>query len=551
MAKSKNLEFGMEGRNRIRNGVNKLASAVGSTLGPSGRNVIIQQENGAPVVTKDGVSVAKEITMKDEVENIGAEVLKEVSMRAAKKAGDGTTTATVLAAAMYNEGLKAVAAGLNVVEVKRGMDKAAAQIIDQIQEVAKDVVTNDEIKQVATISANNDISIGTIIASAMDSVGKDGVIQVQESKTAETSLEIVEGMRLDRGFVSPYFVNDNQTMIATLENPYILLCDKKISSVKEVLALLETCSKQNKPLLIIADDVDGEALAAMIVNKARGILNVCAIKAPGFGDRKLQNLEDIAVLTGGEVVTTQKGMKLEKLTTEMLGTARTVRVSQDETVIVDGGGEEEAIKARVDQITSQYEEADSDYEKKSLQERMSKLIGGVAVIHIGAPTEVELREKVDRVDDALAATRAAVEEGIVPGGGTCLVEAVNSVMNGAAQSVGGEVTHVDQKEGMNLVYRACSKPYNLILENAGKTPAAVSMATIEKQAKDSNIDGYDVRTDEYVNMIESGIIDPAKVTITALELAVSAAGTLLSTECVISIDPEQKEVEEKQPQYMM
>lgn len=541
MAKNKNLEFGLDGRNKIREGVNRLANAVGSTLGPSGRNVIIQQENGSPVVTKDGVSVAKEIKLKDPIENIGAEVLKEVSMRAAKKAGDGTTTATVLAAAMYNEGLKAVMAGLNVVEVKRGMDTACAEVIDAIQEVAEDVVTNEEIKQVATISANNDTSIGTIIASAMDSVGKDGVIQVQESKTAETSLEIVEGMRLDKGFVSPYFVNDNQQMIATLENPYILLCDKKISSVKEVLALLETCSKQNKPLLIIADDVDGEALAAMIVNKARGILNVCAIKAPGFGDSKLQNLEDIAVLTGGEVVSTQKGMKLEKLTTEMLGTARTVKVSQDETVIVDGGGSEESIKTRVDQITNQYENSESDYEKKGLQARMSKLIGGVAVIHIGAPTEVELREKVDRVDDALSATRAAVEEGIVAGGGLCLLRAGEAV-----SAADATYTHPDQKAGRDIVLRACGKPFETILENAGKTAAHVLVGMAE-----AKVDGYNARTDEYVNMIEAGIIDPAKVTITALELAVSAAGTLLSTECIISIDPEQVEKEEKQPQYMM
>lgn len=541
MAKNKNLEFGLDGRNKIREGVNRLANAVGSTLGPSGRNVIIQQENGSPVVTKDGVSVAKEITLKDPIENIGAEVLKEVSMRAAKKAGDGTTTATVLAAAMYNEGMKAVMAGLNVVEVKRGMDDACAQIVDAIQEVAEDVVTNDEIKQVATISANNDAGIGTIIASAMDNVGKDGVIQVQESKTAETSLEIVEGMRLDKGFVSPYFVNDNQQMISTLENPYILLCDKKISSVKEVLALLETCSKQNKPLLIIADDVDGEALAAMIVNKARGILNVCAIKAPGFGDSKLQNLEDIAVLTGGEVVSTQKGMKLEKLTTDMLGTARTVKVSQDETVIVDGGGSEEAIKTRVDQITNQYENSESDYEKKGLQARMSKLIGGVAVIHIGAPTEVELREKVDRVDDALSATRAAVEEGIVAGGGLCLLRAGEAVSADDAT-----FTHPDQKAGRDIVLRACTKPFETILENAGKTAAHVLVGMAE-----AKVDGYNARTDEYVNMIEAGIIDPAKVTITALELAVSAAGTLLSTECIVSIDPEQTEKEEKQPQYMM
>ena len=540
MSKTKVLEFGIDGRDKIRKGVNKLASAVETTLGPSGRNVIIQKENGAPIITKDGVTVAKEITLKDPIENLGAEVIKEVSMKAAKKAGDGTTTATVLAAAMYNEGLKAVMAGLNVIEVKRGMDNAVKEVVDAIRAVAQDVVTNDEIRQVATISANNDTNIGAIIAEAMDSVGKDGIIQVQESKTAETSLEIVEGIQLDRGFVSPYFVNDNQTMTATLDNPLILLCDKKISSIKEVLALLETCSKQNKTLLIIADDVDGEALAAMVVNKARGILNVCAVKAPGFGDRKLQNLEDIAILTGAQVVSTQKGMKLEKLTMDMLGSARTVKISQQETVIVDGGGELQAIKDRVAQITTQYETAESDYEKQHIQERMSKLIGGVAVIHIGAPTEVELKEKVDRVDDALSATRAAVEEGIVPGGGLCLLRAGEAV----SANTDYTYTHPDQKAGRDIVLRACTRPFDAILTNAGKTPAHILVGM-----DNAKVDGYDARNDKYVNMVEAGIIDPAKVTITALELAASAAGTLLSTECVISIDPDQPKKDEPQNQY--
>lgn len=542
MSKTKVLEFGMEGREKIKKGVNKLSSAVQSTLGPCGRNVVIEKEHGAPTVTKDGVSVAKEIKLKDPVENIGAEVIKEVSMRAAKKAGDGTTTATVLAASMYNEGLKAVVSGLNIVEVKRGMDQAAEAILKEVKATASDVVTSEEIKQIATISANNDSSIGTIIAEAMDSVGKDGVIQVQESRTAETSLEIVEGMQLDRGFISPYFVTDNDTMTATLENPLILLCDKKISNIKEILNLLETCSKQNKPLLLIADDVDGEALAAMIVNKSRGILNVCAVKAPGFGDRKLQNLEDIALLTGAEVVSTQKGMKLEKLTSNMLGTARTVKVSQNETVIVDGGGDTEAIQERVSQITSQYEEASSDYEKQMLQERMSKLIGGVAVIHIGAPTEVELKEKVDRVDDALSATRAAVEEGIVPGGGLCLLRASERV---AVDFI--ETTHPDQVAGQAIVLKACHTPFNAILENAGKSAGDILIG-IEK----AKVDGYNARTGEFVNMLEAGIIDPAKVTMTALELAVSAAGTLLSTECVISIDPDQPaDDKNSNQQYMM
>lgn len=540
MSKVKVLEFGADGRDKIRKGVNKLAAAVESTLGPSGRNVIIQKENGAPIVTKDGVTVAREITLKDPVENIGAEVIKEVSMKAAKKAGDGTTTATVLAASMYNEGLKCVMAGLNVIEVKRGMDSAVKEIVQVIRGVAQDVVTNDEIKQIATISANNDDSIGSIIAEAMDSVGKDGVIQVQESRTAETSLEIVEGMQIDRGYVSPYFVTDNDSMTTTLENPLILLCDKKISSIKEILTLLETCSKQNKPLLIIADDVDGEALAAMVVNKARGILSICAVKAPGFGDKKLQQLEDIAVLTGAEVVSTQKGMKLEKLTADMLGTARTVKISQYETVIVDGGGDAESIKTRIDRLTSAYENAESDYEKQAVQERVSKLIGGVAVIHIGAPTEIELKEKVDRVDDALSATRAAIEEGIVAGGGLCLLRAGEAVSADSTYIV----THPDQKAGRDVVLRACSRPFEAILSNAGKAPSDILFGM-----KTANKDGYDARGDQYVNMIEAGIIDPAKVTITALELANSAAGTLLTTECVVSIDSDQPK-QDKQENWM-
>lgn len=537
MSKIKILEFGTDGRDKIRAGVNKLATAVESTLGPCGRNVVIQRENGTPIITKDGVSVAKEITLKDPVENIGAEIIKEVSMRAAKKAGDGTTTATVLAAAMYNEGAKAIINGLSPVEVKRGMDLAVSDLVTQIRAMAQDVVTNEEIKQIATISANNDESIGTIIAEAMDSVGKDGVIQVQESRNSETTLEIVEGMQIDRGFVSPYFVTDNDSMTTTLENPLILLCDKKISSIKEVLNLLETCSKQNKPLLIIADDVDGEALAAMVVNKARGILSICAVKAPGFGDKKLQQLEDIAILTGAQVITTQKGMKLEKLTADQLGTARSVKISQQETVIVDGGGDSEAIQTRISQLTNLFETAESDYEKQAVQERVSKLIGGVAVINIGAPTEVELKEKTDRVDDALSATRAAVEEGIVPGGGICLVQAVANIKALEEQRSLSQ----EQQQGYDIVMRACRRPFEAILNNAGH-----SWVQIQVEMDRAGTDGYDARFDKCVNMVEAGIIDPAKVTITALELAASAAGTLLTTECVISIDPVQPKKEEQQ-----
>ena len=535
--KTKNLDYNSEAREKIRSGVNQLATAVSSTLGPCGRTVLIEKEYGAPVSTKDGVTVAKEINLKDPVENMGAQVIKEVSMRAAKQAGDGTTTATVLAAAMYNEGLKHLNAGVNPVEMKRGMDKAVTAIISELRSLSTDVSTNDQIRQVATISANNDESVGNIIAEAMDSVGKDGVIQVDESRTAETTLEIVEGMQIDRGFVSPYFVSNQATMTTSLEKPYILIYDKKISAIKEILPLLETCSKQSKPLVIIADDVDGEALATMVLNKARGILNVCAIKAPGFGDRKAANLEDIAILTGGTVISATKGLKLEKLTVEMLGTARTVTVSQSETIIVDGGGDEEAIKARIEDIKSQFDNAKSEYDKQHLQERMSKLVGGVAVLNIGAASEIELKEKKDRVDDALQATRAAVEEGIVPGGGIALQT--------IASNVAVLPENEDQNFGIQVVLKACKAPFRAILENAGKNAEAVAMQ-IKAEGEGKNA-GYDARNNKVVDMIDAGIIDPTKVTRTALELACSVAGTLLTTECVVSIEKEKEE--EKQPQY--
>jgi len=534
MSKVKILSFNSDARDKVRSGVNQLSAAVQATLGPCGRNVMIEREHGqGPVITKDGVSVAKEIFLKDPVENAGAQAIKEVSMKASKLAGDGTTTATVLASFMYNEGFKAINAGVNPIELKRGMDKASAAVIDGLREISRDVTTNDEIRQIATISANNDSSVGTIIAEAMESVGKNGVIQVDESKSSETTLEIVEGMQIERGFVSPYFATNNNTMTTTLENPYILIYDRKISSIKEILPLLETCSKQNKPLLIIADDVDGEALAAMVLNKARGILNICAIKSPGFGDRKIHNLEDIAILTGGTVISQQKAMKLDKLTIEMLGTARTTTSSQNETIIVDGAGSSEAIKTRIEEIKNQYEKADSDYEKQFLKERMSKLIGGVAVLNIGAATELELKEKKDRVDDALHATRAAVEEGVVPGGGIALLNVVDTL---------GDIQHdnEDQLLGINIVKKACFAPFKAIVENAGKSAEAIHAKIGEG--------GYDARNDKFVDMIEAGIIDPTKVTRTALELATSVAGTLLTTECVISLDPEANKKEEA-PQY--
>ena len=543
--KSRIISYDVEARDKVRSGVNKLSSAVKSTLGPKGRNVLIEKENGAPQITKDGVTVAKEIYLTDPIENMGAQAIKEVSMKAAKMAGDGTTTATVLASVMYNEGLKAINAGVNPIELKRGMDKATATVIQSLREISRDVKSIDEIRQVATISANNDTSVGNIIAEAMDSVGKDGVIQVDESKTSETTLEIVEGMQIDRGFISPYFVSNQSTMSTALENPAILFYDRKISSIKDVLALLENCSKQGRPLLIVADDVDGEALATMVVNKARGILNICAIKSPGFGDRKIHMLEDLAILTGGDVIATQKGMKLDKLMMSQLGTARSVVINKDETVIVDGGGDSDAIKARIQHIKDQYETADSDYEKQFLKERLSKLIGGVAVLNIGAATEIELKEKKDRVDDALHATRAAVEEGIVAGGGMALLH--------ASEKLEVETENDDQALGVKIIKKACAAPFGAIVENAGQSPNTVAHLieyAIKDKKEDAAFIGYDARQDVVCNMFEAGIVDPTKVTRTALELANSVAGTLLTTECVISFDPEEKEEKESSvPSY--
>lgn len=544
MKTAKNLNFQEEARNKIRVGVNALGSAVQATLGPKGRNVLIEKENGNPFITKDGVTVAKEVILKDPIENIGAQAIKEVSMKAAKLAGDGTTTATVLACNLYNEGLKVLAAGANPIELKRGMDKAVTQIVQALtQNLSVNVTTNEAIKQVATISANNDTTIGNLIAEAMDSVGKNGIIQAQESKSSETSLEIVDGLQIDRGFVSPYFANNQSTMTTTLENPYILLCDKRISSVKDILPLLETCSKQNRALLIIADDVDGEALATMVLNKARGILNICAVRAPGYGDQKLHNLEDIAILTKGTVVSAQKGIKLDKMQIEYLGTCKTATISQTETIIVDGGGDSENIKTRITDLQTQYENAESDYQKEQLKARISKLVGGVALLNIGAATELELKEKKDRVDDALQATRAAVEEGIVPGGGISLLL--------ASQNIVVETENQDQVLGVNLVKQACKAPFRVICENAGKSSESIlaKIESLEKENPSADFLGYDARNDKFVPMIDSGIIDPTKVTRTALELAVSAAGTLLTTECVITIDPEEKAKEQKMNMY--
>lgn len=541
MGKIKNLNYSVDAREKIKKGVDKLADAVRSTLGPCGRNVLIEKQDGTSFSTKDGVSVAKEIHLKDPVENMGAQVIKEVSMKAAKHAGDGTTTATVLAATIYSEGLKYIAAGSNPVELKRGMDKAVEAVVSNLRELSRDVSTNDEIRQVATISANNDGSVGAIIAEAMESVGKNGIIEVEQSKTFETTLEIVEGMKIDRGYVSPYFVTDNNTMSTTLENPFILIYDKRISTVKEILPLLETCSKQNKPLLIIAEDTDGEALATLVVNKMRGILNVAAIKAPGYGDRRTQNLEDIAILTGGQVVSTQKGHKLERLTIEMLGTARTVKVTKEDTIIVDGNGNSESIKERVDSLKQQYDDAEGEYEKQALKERISKLVGGVAVLNIGAASEVELREKVDRVDDALHATRAAVEEGVVIGGGMALYSASQDLSFGP-----DALENEDQRLGVQIIKKACKSPFEAIINNAGKNPEAI-LACMSIERLDNA--GYDARNDRFVDMFAVGIIDPTKVTRTALELANSVSGTLLTTECVVSIEPTKEKEQAPTPDY--
>lgn len=533
MNKTKNVNYGASARQKLQAGVNKLGNAVKATMGPSGRTVILEREYGTPVITKDGVSVAKEVNLKDPVENLGAQVVKEVAMKTAKIAGDGTTTATVLAQTILNEGLKHADAGANVVEIKRGMDKATTTVVEYLKQLSNDVVSNDQIRMVATTSANNDALIGSIIANAMESVGKKGVITVDDSKTSETTLEVVEGLQFDRGYVSPYFVTDNSTMTATLENPYILIYDKRISSIKEVLPLLETCSKQNKPLLIIAEDIDGEALATMVLNKARGILSICAVKAPGFGDRRGQILEDIATLTGGTVISPQKGMKLDKLTTAMLGTARRVVIGKDESVIVDGAGSAEDIETRVSDLSAQLASCESDHDLLALQERIARLIGGVAVINVGASSEVEMKEKKDRVDDALNATKAAVEEGILPGGGLALLSA-------AARLSAVEVDNEDQKIGVSIVEKACAAPFDCIMSNAGLNPEVIKMKleSVEKENPSADIFGYDARTNKICSVFDAGVIDPTKVTRTALEMAVSVAGTLLTTEAVVSIEPE-------------
>jgi len=525
---AKEIKFGDSARQRMLKGVNLLADAVKATLGPRGRNVVVEKSFGAPTVTKDGVSVAKEITLKDKFENMGAQMVKEVASRASDDAGDGTTTATVLAQSIVTEGLKSVAAGMSPMELKRGIDKAVTQIITALQEMSKEVGGSDDmIEQVASISANNDSTIGSLIAEAMKKVSKEGVITVEEAKGTETYVDVVEGMQFDRGYLSPYFVTDSEKMIADLEDPYILIYDKKISNMKELLPILEPAAQSGKPLLIISEDLDGEALATLVVNKIRGSLKVAAVKAPGFGDRRKAMLEDIAVLTGGTVISEEKGYRLENATIDMLGTAEKVSIDKDNTTVVNGAGSADDIKARVNQIKAQIESTTSDYDKEKLQERLAKLAGGVAVLYVGAASEVEMKEKKDRVDDALAATRAAIEEGIVPGGGVALVRA-------AMKLEGMTGRNDDETTGVNIIARSIEEPLRQIVINAGQEGSVIVNKV--KEGKDHDY-GYNAREDKFENMLAAGIIDPTKVTRVALENAASVAGMLLTTEATITEIP--------------
>ena len=520
---AKDIKFDIEARDGLKRGVDALANAVKVTLGPKGRNVIISKSFGAPVVTKDGVSVAKEIELENEIENMGAQMVKEVASKTNDLAGDGTTTATVLAQAIVREGLRNVAAGANPMDLKRGIDKAVGTITSELEKQSEAVGDSSEkIKQVASISANNEDTIGELIATAFGKVGKEGVITVEEAKGTDTYVDVVEGMQFDRGYLSPYFVTDADKMIADLENPYILLFDKKISNLQEILPILEPVAQSSRPLLIIAEDVEGQALATLVVNKLRGGLKIAAVKAPGFGDRRKAMLEDIAILTGGTVISEERGFSLENADLSMLGTAETVTIDKDNTTIVNGSGDAENIKGRVNQIKAQIETTTSDYDKEKLQERLAKLAGGVAVLYVGAASEVEMKEKKDRVDDALHATRAAVEEGIVAGGGVALVRA-KALLNDLTTD------NLDETTGVQIVARAIEAPLRTIVENAGGEGSVVVSKVME--GKDNF--GYDAKTETYVDMLKAGIIDPKKVTRIALENAASVAGMILTTECAL------------------
>ena len=523
---AKDVVFGDSARTKMVEGVNILANAVKTTLGPKGRNVVIERSFGGPTITKDGVSVAKEIELKDKLQNMGAQMVKEVASKTADIAGDGTTTATVLAQSIVREGMKYVVSGHNPMDLKRGIDKAVTAAIEELAKISKPCTTTKEIAQVGSISANSDYSIGQRIAEAMEKVGKEGVIAVEDGKSLEDELEVVEGMQFDRGYLSPYFINQPEKQVAVLESPYVLLFDKKIANIRDLLPVLEQVAKSGRPLLIIAEDVEGEALATLVVNNIRGIIKTCAVKAPGFGDRRKAMLEDIAILTGGTVIAEEIGLTLEKTTLEHLGQAKRIEVGKENTIIIDGAGDAKAIEARVKNIRVQIEEATSDYDKEKLQERVAKLAGGVAVIRVGAATEVEMKEKKTRVDDALHATRAAVEEGIVPGGGVALIRAMQGIK-------GLKGDNADQDAGISIVLRAMQEPLRTIVSNAGEDAGVVVNAV---QASKGN-NGYNAATGEYGDLVAQGVIDPTKVTKTALVNAASVAGLLLTTDCAISEAP--------------
>ena len=534
---SKIIEFGPEGRDKLVKGIDTLANAVVSTLGPNGRNVVIERPNQSPVSTKDGVTVAKHISVSDPVENLGVNLVREASIKTADKAGDGTTTSTLLAREMIKDGLQHLANGANAVQIKRGIDKAVKEVVNSLREnLSEDISDENQLEQIATISANNDPEVGKLIATAMDKVGVEGVVHIEESKTGDTYLETVEGMQFDRGYLSHYFVTNNSTMTCTLEDPYILVLNQKLSQVKDLLPMLEAVSNTNKSLLIIAEDVDSEALATLIVNKARGTIKVAAVKAPDFGERRKLILEDIASVTGGVVFDKDKGMKLDKFSWEWFGEARTVTISKEKTTIIDGKGKEEDVKQRLEELTTQIDKAQSNFEVEKLQERLAKMAGGVSIIHVGGYTETEMNEKKDRVDDALHATKAAIEEGIVPGGGAALLYAREAINTKCSKCI-----------GKNIVYKACGKPFEQILVNAGKDSIDAQMIG-KYQLVDSGNDtwaGFNIKKGIIVNMKEEGIIDPTKVTRAALENAAAVAGTVLLTECIVVDEPKE---ENKQPQ---
>jgi len=525
---AKDVIFGDSARSKMVEGVNILANAVKVTLGPKGRNVVLERTWGAPLVTKDGVSVAKEITLQDKIMNMGAQMVKEVASKTSDNAGDGTTTATVLAQAIVREGMKYVAAGMNPMDLKRGIDKAVEAVVIELAKIAKPTTTSKEIAQVGSISANSDNSIGERIAEAMDKVGKEGVITIEDGKSLIDELEIVEGMQFDRGYLSPYFINNPEKQIAVLENPYILMTDKKVTNIRDLLPVLEQIAKASRPLLIVAEDVEGEALATLVVNNIRGILKTCSVKAPGFGDRRKAMLEDIAILTGGQVITEETGLNLEDATLEMLGQAKRIEINKENTTIIDGNGDASAIQSRVKQVRVLMDDASSDYDREKLQERIAKLAGGVAVIRVGAATEVEMKEKKARVEDALHSTRAAVEEGIVPGGGVALLR--------ARQKVNIKGDNADQDAGIQIVMRALEEPLRMIVTNAGEEASVV----VNRVTEGNDNFGYNAANDTYGDMVEMGVLDPAKVTRSALQNAASIASLMLTTDCMIADIPEEK-----------